>query len=431
LLRPVSGPAASRLTSIHAFFATCMARLEPFEPEPKLAVAVSGGADSLALALLSDRWARLRGGSILALIVDHGLRDASHAEAALTANRLTTQGIASRVLRLTDLSPGPAIAERARVARYHALTCACADAGIVHLLLGHHLADQAETLLIRCLGGSGASGMAAMATLVETHNLRLLRPLLSISPQTLREHLTKENVDWIEDPSNRDTKALRPRLRSLRADRDGIGSATIALASSAAAHGHARAVREAQIAVAMARTISLRPEGFAVLPAGPIAPAVLSALVQTISGSGYPADTAAIAKLSATPGPATLAGIRIVRAGNKLLMLREEVAIGPDIQVHAGAIWDGRFRLETSPPNTPANCVCGKLGDAAAGLRQLSNLPSAVLRGLPAIRLGEKLVAVPHLGYHDGEASTSVDMTFAPRRPATSAAFATTVVTRR
>jgi tRNA(Ile)-lysidine synthase len=408
-----------------------MAELEPFEPAPRLAIAVSGGADSTALALLADVWARHRGGSIVALIVDHGLRDASAAEAALTLDRLAARGIAGRVLRLTDLPPGAGIADRARLARYQVLTRACAEAGILHLLLGHHLADQAETLLIRSLGGSGASGLAAMAGLVETHDLRLLRPLLSFPPHRLREHLTTEGMGWIEDPSNRDTSALRPRLRTLRADRGGIGSATAALAAAAAAHGQARTVREAQAAATMARTVSLRPEGFAVLPAGPIAPGLLSALVQAISGADYPADTASIAKLAATPGPATLAGIRIVRAGDNLLMLREEAAICADVPVVAGAIWDGRFRLRPRPSNIPADCVCSKLGDAAARLRRMSGLPSAVLRSLPAIRIGEKLVSVPHLGYHDVAMSAAIEITFAPRRPAAPAAFATVMKTRR
>ena len=408
-----------------------MAGLEPFEPTPRLAVAVSGGADSTALALLSDLWARRRGGSIVALIVDHGLRKTSAAEAALSSERLAARGIANQVLCLTDLPYGPGIAERARLARYQVLTRACIEAGIVHLLLGHHLADQAETLLIRSLGGSGASGMAAMAGLIETHDLRLLRPLLGISPQSLRGHLTAETMAWIEDPSNQDTTALRPRLRTLRADRDGTGSATAALASLAAAHGQARAMREAQAAATMARTVSLRPEGFAVLPPGPIAPGVLAALVQTISGAGYPADTAAIAKLSASPAPTTLGGTRIVRAGNNLLILREEAAIGPDIAVFDGAVWDGRFRLRTLPSGTPSNGVCGKLGDAAARLRGLSDLPSAVLRGLPAIRIGEKLVSVPHLGYNDCEISAAIEITFAPRRPAAQVVFATAKDSRR
>src|SRR5271165_4045530 len=137
-----------------AEFAAAMARLGPFEPAPMLAVAVSGGADSLALAVLADAWARARGGAIIALVVDHGLRAAAADEARATEQLLTGRGIAVRALRLAGLGPGSALAERARTARYATLTAACEAAGTLHLLVGHHLADQAETVALRVLRGS-------------------------------------------------------------------------------------------------------------------------------------------------------------------------------------------------------------------------------------------------------------------------------------
>ncbi len=141
-----------------------MAVLGPFEPAPRLAAGVSGGADSMALALLADAWARERGGSLLALVVDHRLRPESGSEAMAAVARLGALGIATRLLAINGLSRGPALAERARSARSAVLEAACTDAGILHLLLGHHAGDQAETLLIRTLGGSGPAGLAGMAT---------------------------------------------------------------------------------------------------------------------------------------------------------------------------------------------------------------------------------------------------------------------------
>ena len=422
---------AFQAAPIHAAeFAGWMAALEPFEPAPRLAVAVSGGADSMALAVLADRWARAAGGSVLALIVDHGLRAEAAAEAAATADRLEALGIQSRVLPLTGLSRGPGLANRARLARYQALALACASAGIVHLLLGHHLADQVETLLIRELGGSAASGMAAMAKLVETNHARLLRPLLTVPPCRLRAHLLAAGIGWVEDPSNRDIRALRPRLRSLRADRNGTGSASHALAAATAAHGAARAGREARRAASLAHTVTLRPEGFAILPPGPIAPDGFAALVQAISGARYPAETAQVEALAVAPRPATLAGIRLIEsrriAGDGWLMLREEAAIGPDMPALPGCIWDGRFRLcrlEYAPCDDDPPLVLRRLGDAAAGFRRRSGLPSAVLRGLPALWAGENLLAVPHLGYHVERKSADIVLVFAPFRPVAPAAF--------
>jgi len=189
-----------------------MAGLGPFEPGPRIAAAVSGGADSMALALLADHWVRQTGGSLLALVVDHGLRPESGEEAAVTVSRLDALGIAAKLLTITGLARGPALAERARAARFAVLARACGETGILHLLLGHHAADQAETVLIRALGGSGTAGLAAMAPLVETRTTRLLRPLLGISPVALRQFLAQAGVGWVEDPSNVDMHELRPRL---------------------------------------------------------------------------------------------------------------------------------------------------------------------------------------------------------------------------
>ena len=229
-------------------FANLMAPLGPFEPAPRLAAAVSGGADSLALAVLAAPWARARGGSLLALVVDHGLRRDSAAEAVLTIDRLATLGVPARLLPLTDLVPGPALAARARAERYAALAAACAAAGIVHLLVGHHAADQAETLLMRRQSQSGPTGLAAMPSISEQYGLRLLRPLLPVPPVRLRATLCMVGLGWVNDPSNRDQRALRSRLRSTLNDPDGIGLETSALCQAARAAGSARAAQEAAIA---------------------------------------------------------------------------------------------------------------------------------------------------------------------------------------
>ena len=122
-----------------------MAPLGPFEPHPRLAIAVSGGADSLACAHLAAPWATARGGSAVGLVVDHALRPSSAAEASLTAERLEAAGIEATILTVSNLSPGPALAERARIARYALLEAACAERGILHLLLAHTPHRQSES----------------------------------------------------------------------------------------------------------------------------------------------------------------------------------------------------------------------------------------------------------------------------------------------
>jgi tRNA(Ile)-lysidine synthase len=406
-------------------FAGAMAALGPFEPAPRIAAGVSGGADSMALALLADAWARERGGSLLALVVDHRLRPESGLEAAATAARLGALGITTRLLVIGGLTRGPALAERARSARFAVLEAACADAGILHLLLGHHGGDQAETLLMRSRGGSGPAGMAGMAPLVETRRLRLLRPLLAVPPARLRAMLASAGVAWIDDPSNVDATALRPRLRLMRRDRDGEGSATAALVAAATASGRRRAEQDRSDAASLAEDAVLRPEGFAVLTGRPLVPSALAALVQALAGAPYPPATGSLVALAAAPRPATLAGVRLLRAGRfgpGLLAVREPAAMAPPVSARAGAVWDGRFRLG-APALIPPNATLGALGDDAARLRRFSPLPSAVLRTLPAVRLGAALLAVPHLFYPDRKGCEGFPMHFSPPRPAAGAPY--------
>ena len=406
-------------------FAVLMAGLAPFEPAPRLAAAVSGGADSMALAVLADAWSLERGGSLLALVVDHALRPESGAEAALTIDRLAARCIPARLLRLTDLPHGPGLAERARAARYTALTAACAEAGIPHLLLGHHAADQAETVLMRRQSGSGPAGLAAMPAIAELAALRLLRPLLGIPPGRLRATLRAADLAWVEDPSNRDQRALRPRLRAALNDPAGTGPEIAALCRAAQAAGEARAGRDAAVAAALAARAAIHPEGFAILSPGPIEPEALAALLQAIAGAPFPPPARAVARLAAAPRPATLAGVRLLpagRLGEGLLVVREAAALGPPVAARPGAVWDGRFRLSAGA-DPPPGATIGAAGPDAGRLRQRPGLPTAVLQTLPAVRCGNLLVAVPHMRYPDRKACAAVPISFIPPRPVAGAPF--------
>jgi tRNA(Ile)-lysidine synthase len=403
-----------------------MAGLGPFEPEPRIAAGVSGGADSMALALLADKWARQRGGSLLALVVDHGLRPESALEAAETLARLSARGIAARLLTITGLARGSALAERARAARFDVLRHACAEADILHLLLGHHADDQAETVLIRALGGSKLAGLAGMAPIVELFGLRLLRPLLAMPPIALRRFLIEAGAGWVEDPSNTDRRALRPRLRGLRLDRNGTGPATTALVAAAAAASQRRAAAEIDRASRLAEAATLRWEGFALLPAAPMHAEDLAAVLQAVAGAPFAPPTAAVAALAAAPKPATLWGVRLLAAGQLgpgLLAVREAAAMAPPVPAVPGAVWDGRFRVgrRAEPPEA---ATIGALGKDATRLRRFSPLPSAVLQTLPAVRVGLLLHAVPHLLYPDTTTCGRIPLMFSPPRPVAGVPFA-------
>jgi tRNA(Ile)-lysidine synthase len=401
-------------------FAALMAPLGPFEPAPDLAVAVSGGADSLCLAWLALGWAGARGGTARGFVVDHGLRPASAAEAALTAARLAALGVPPTVLTLTGLARGPALAERARAARHAVLEQACATAGLLHLLLGHHAADQAETVAMRLLRGGTPAGLAGMAALSETARIRRLRPLLGIPPVRLRATLAAAGLAWVEDPSNADPGAERNRIRMLRGDRDGIGPATRAAVEAARLRAASREAVEAADAAWLATAADLHPEGFAVLDPHGLRPGALAALLRMLAGRAYAPPAAQVAAWSAAPRPATLGGVRIMAGPQgRFLLAREAAAMAPARPAAQDALWDGRFRVAACPPGL----TVGALGDGSARFRRLSALPAAVLRTLPALRREECLVAVPHLRYAAAMEEGGVRIVFDPPSPAAGAAF--------
>lgn len=383
-----------------AFLLDC---LGPFEPGPRLAVAVSGGADSLALCLLAQRWAVVRAGETLALICDHGLRDGSAEEARGVAAALRARGVAVAVLPLA-IRPGPSLAKRARAARYAALEQACEAEGILHLLVGHHAADQAETVAMRLLRGSGPAGLSAMAAVTEGRAARTLRPLLTVAPARLRDTLGAFGASWLEDPTNGDAQYLRPRLRSLRRDRSGTGPVVAAVVATATLRGRHRHERDAETVRSLASSVFLHPAGYALVRGDLPDVEALAAVIQTVSGAFRPPPLAQVAAWLASPRAATLGGAQIKRGGRLCrdgwLFARELAAVEPPVAASADLWWDRRFRLRGA-----AAGLCGALGEQAAEYRHLTPLPLPALRTLPAVRIGSEVVGIPHLKLGDAAVS--------------------------
>ncbi len=392
-----------------------MGRLGPFGARPRIAAGVSGGPHSLALALLADRWARPRGGSLLALVVDHGLRAESGAEARHVAAMLEGHGIAARVLVL-GLASGPRLQERARAARLAALAEAAAADGRPWLLLGHHRADQAETLLFRALRGSGPAGLAAMAPARDAGAALILRPLLGVPPGDLERVVAEAGLDPVRDPSNEDGRFARIRLRQALADPAGRGAGIAALAAAADAFALRRARESAALSERLARAVEIRPEGFAwirpdALGRDRTAVAALGWLAARIGGAAFEPPSARVAALLAA-GQGTLAGAWLrPGAGGRWLLARDPGAIARPVEAVHGAAWDGRFRLLGAGRE---GFALGALGTAR--VPGAERWPAAVRRALPAIRDPHgALAAVPALLYPSPEACAPFAMAFAPR----------------
>ncbi|HYU11993.1 MAG TPA: tRNA lysidine(34) synthetase TilS [Stellaceae bacterium] len=412
-----------------------------FEARPLVAVAVSGGPDSMALAILADRWARRRGGEAWALTVDHRLRPESAAEAQIVADWLAGRAIPHEVLVWSDAKPASGIQEAARAARYRLLAAWCRERGCLHLLTAHHREDQAETHLIRRRAGSGIDGLAGMSAVREIPGLRLVRPLLGVPKARLAAVLAAERQRFLSDPSNQNPAFERSRLRQGRDAPDGAGLDR--LSAELRDLGRQRIAREHALNALLANAVRIHPAGFAVLdPAAldidetELAERLLGRVALCIGGAAYPLRRARLARLRAglsdRPERArTLGGCRFVPWRGQLLVLRELAGAAPPVRIEPGtrAIWDRRFAIE-SPRTAAGGFTVGYLGQNGAigrdrGLAGVvrGDLPRLVHPVLPAIWDDAGLVAVPHLGDRRGVVQDLPGVVFRPANPLSVAGF--------
>lgn len=402
-----------------AEFARLMHAVLPLPPAA-FAVAVSGGADSMALALLASHWAEERKIALHILTVDHHLRPESAEEAAQVGNWLASRGISHHILNWDGADkPTSNIQAHARNARYCLMAEWCRNHNISHLLLAHHLDDQAETFLIRLGRGSGVDGLSAMLPFTSRNGLTLLRPLLEIPKSRLVATLQAEGQEWAEDPSNQKPQFTRTKMRALLpllADA-GIDAAT--LAATASRMARARDYLEQQTARAAADCLIAHEAGYLLLDYelfsrlhDEIALRVLALALGGMSGTAYrPRFSELKALFDALTTPRTLAGCKFEPAGDKLHILREPAAVASPMPLTPGQWeWDNRFRITVSVASE--HLSLGALGMAgwehirrtmpeAAGIG--SSLPRTALLTLPAVWHLEKPVFVPHIHYSDPE----------------------------
>jgi tRNA(Ile)-lysidine synthase len=230
---PISAQEAKEL------FADCKAL-------PAIVLAVSGGPDSLALMWLLARWRRAlaRGPKLVAITIDHGLRAEAPREAREVKRLAQALGVEHRTLRWSGEKPKSGVPAASRAARYRLLAKAARGAGAGHVVTAHTRDDQAETLLMRLLRGSGIAGLAAMARESERDGVLLVRPLLSVPKSRLIATLNRAKIGFADDPTNRDPAFTRPRLRGLLPALAAEGGDARALARLAARLARANAAVE-------------------------------------------------------------------------------------------------------------------------------------------------------------------------------------------
>ncbi|HYG87313.1 MAG TPA: tRNA lysidine(34) synthetase TilS [Azospirillum sp.] len=419
-----------------------MERLGGFEAAPRVAVGVSGGADSLALALLAQGWAAGRGGAILAFTVDHGLRPESAEEAARVAAWMAARGIPHAVLRWDGDKPAAGIQTAAREARHRLLAERCRAEGILHLALAHHADDQAETVLLRLARGSGVDGLAGMAPVRWDGDVRLIRPLLDVPHARLVATCRALGQDWIEDPSNRSPAYARGRLRAVADALGTEGLSTERLCDTARRAARARSALETLTADLLGRAAQLFPEGWIRLDPAALAAApeelglrALARALACIGGAPYPPRAERLERLygelcAGLTAGRTLGGCRILPRRGGLLVVREPGSADERLTLPPGGEvwWDRRFRVRLGA-DAPGPLTVARLGaegwrsalaepNMGSDLARLA-LPEPVRTALPALWDGGALVTIPGAA----AASVSAEARFAPAYPLAGPAF--------
>jgi len=281
----------------------------PPAPDARLAIAVSGGPDSLALLTLA---AAACPGRITAVTVDHGLRAAAADEAAGVSAGCAARGLPHVILRRNGPPITANVQARARAARYELLANWCRDHGHGLLLTAHHADDQAETLLMRLARRSGSDGLAGIRACRDLGGVMLVRPLLAARKAQLAAIAAAAGWQAVDDPSNHDARHDRTAVRALLAANPALD--VDALAASAA---HLAADAEALAwAADLAWHSRVTPDGAALLLDGQGLPAavlhrLLARAVRAVSGTApRGADVARLALRLGAGEPGTLAGVR-------------------------------------------------------------------------------------------------------------------------
>lgn len=371
-----------------------------------LAVAVSGGADSVALMLLLARWREGRRAAprLVVMTVDHGLRPEAAEEARRVAAWAGALGLDHRTLRWDGSGAKGGLQAAARAARYRLLAEACHREGLAAIVTAHHREDQAETVLLRLVRGSGVDGLSAMEAFGTVMGVALARPLLGVPRARLAATLVAAGHAHIEDPSNDDARFARVRLRRLMTALAAEGLDADRLAATARHMRRARRALDRATDELAARAARLDPAGActldrAVLRAAPaeIGLRLLARALMAVGGSVYRPRMERLERLygrlaAVASGRYTLAGCRVAAGGRDVLVWREAGREGlPELSLAPGeaVLWDGRFHVALRR-DAPGPVLVRALGaDGWRALRAAVPAPPAV--PAPVARVGVSL----------------------------------------
>ena len=340
------------MLTLERFFDDKMGTLFPKTPD-KVAIAVSGGADSLCLTVLLKKWADENHVQLFAFTVDHGLRKESQKEALGVHQQLQKLGITHNILMWQGKKPKTRVEELARVARYELLQKACHKNKIEVLFLAHHVEDQAETFWARFTHKSGLDGLCAMQEKSNFKGLVLVRPLLDISKKEIIDYLKKNKISWVEDPMNYNPVYERVLWRNRQDGLSRIGLTPDTIGNLTKRLTRAKQAIDFYTDSFIKNSVLLSPVGYAFIGkmAWEMAPMeirlrTLLHLLPLISGQNKIVSLESLEKLlESQRKSATLSGCQIIFHKKGVFIAREMRATIPPKKLKAGECikWDRFF----------------------------------------------------------------------------------------
>ncbi len=185
-----------------------------FETNPVIAVAASGGPDSIALVFLLKNWIKRNKGKLIALIIDHQMRESSFKEANFVNKYLINNNIQSLILKVPKKNVLKGKMIQARENRFLKIINYCKKNKILHLFIGHHSDDNVETFVLRKIAGSNFEGLNCMQERTIYDYVQIIRPMLKFTKKQILNYNKKMNLFYVNDPSNNDEKYSRVVVRN-------------------------------------------------------------------------------------------------------------------------------------------------------------------------------------------------------------------------
>jgi tRNA(Ile)-lysidine synthase len=384
----------------------------------RIAVAVSGGIDSMALAILVNNIAEQTKAEIVALVVNHKMRDKSGKEALEVAKELKKNKIECHILESYLVqAPSCNIESSLREVRYILLDKFCSEYNIKHLFVGHHMQDDAENFLIRLFRGSGIDGLSAMSYVSSYNDLNIVRPLLDFHKKDLEDYLLKKEVHWVEDESNTQDKYLRNKIRKFLNSLEDkhLINQRISLANRSILAS--RNIIESSLLERADNILEfndfgyffLKKESFCSLNKD-LALRYLAWILMDVSGNHYKPRLKYLENLYSwilkdkEHKKRCLYGCEIEKYDNsKLIIYREKSKIKSLNLSSSVMIWDNRFKIKSNHklPNIRIGSINSQELNELDLKHGMKGILKKIIYTLPVLKKESIIIAIPHLGYYE------------------------------